>query len=379
MTDVSVTDHLEVTTDGYEWVMEIDLQDATEAAAPPASTGRIACSPEDARGAELAQLIKDSDSAAFEEFMGLTGRLVNRILCAKGVANRTDREDLLQETFAVFWAKRDHWRQAEAVGYLVGIAKLQAVKYRSARARRLDVLVKDPEVGERLNADPGPGPEELLLGAEDAVEAARTYQGALASLPPHLRDVLVARVRGLQPIQIASVLGISLLQVWDRTYEALAAVKRAAGVSDLNPALEEQMKGAGLWPNEARPLPMDMGVVVRRLSRQIRIAIYAKLSERRITQALQAWGMKPPNYYNYLGTAKRTLQAIASGFGVVPASDDLLTYWDLWAVFGVKMYTVAREAGVTWHNRRRDVGGYLRADFPALWAAAERYQLPNES
>ena len=129
-------------------------------------------------------------------------------------------DEATQETFVRAHAKLATLREGEKLlPWLFGIAR--NVFYEELRARRRHLRSMrddDDEDGERnQQADRGPSPEGLLLGAEADAKLA----DALASLGDERRTALVMRIdHGLDYDQIAEVMGWPLSKVKNEIHRA---------------------------------------------------------------------------------------------------------------------------------------------------------------
>jgi RNA polymerase sigma-70 factor (ECF subfamily) len=133
--------------------------------------------------------------------------VVRKLPCLLGLASRmlgdrTEAEDVAQETFLRVWREAAHWQS--------GVAPFDAWLYRVAlnlcydrlRRRRETAMAEPPE-----RVDPGPGPDHGLL--RDAEQ--RRIMAALASLTARQREAIVLQYyQELSNIEAAEIMGVSI-------------------------------------------------------------------------------------------------------------------------------------------------------------------------
>ncbi len=139
---------------------------------------------------------KDEFLAAHEEFSDTIFRF-----CFLKVSNRELAVDLMQDTFTKTWeyiakgGKVDHWK-----AFLFRTANNAIIDYyRKKKALSLDALTDDT----------GFVPISEDMDAEEAAQVTEAHR-ALKHLPPEFREVVSLRfIDGLQPKEIAELLGLS--------------------------------------------------------------------------------------------------------------------------------------------------------------------------
>lgn len=158
----------------------------------------------------------EAGEAAFRELVARYGGSLQRHL--RGLTgDAVLAEDLLQEALLRVYQARERWTQG-------GQASLRTWLHRVARNLAIDALRrrKHREV-DALEAaaeelDPGPGPEERLLGRLRGEEVRR----ALAELPARDREVIALRFEAdLSHAEIAAIVGGSEGAIKQRVWRAL--------------------------------------------------------------------------------------------------------------------------------------------------------------
>jgi RNA polymerase sigma-70 factor (ECF subfamily) len=132
--------------------------------------------------------------------------------------SRADAEDLVQETFALVLAKPRTVRNDDDLGYLLQVLRNTFISSRRAAARRLapDSLAEGFEP-----VDPSPATRP-----DQAAEAREVFT-AIASLPEHYREALIAvDVVGLAYGEAAEHLGTKEATITSRLFRARAQVAR---------------------------------------------------------------------------------------------------------------------------------------------------------
>ena len=166
---------------------------------------------------ELLQRIAKQDREAFGMLYARYLRPVYG-LALRRLADRTQAEDAVQETFAAVWRSARSYRPERGPGgpWLYAVARNAIVDRARSRA---DTAAEIPET-----VSPEPGPAER---AESGYVAWRVHR-ALEELPQTERDVLeLAYWGGLSQSEVASFLGIPLGTVKTRTRSALARLSHA--------------------------------------------------------------------------------------------------------------------------------------------------------
>jgi RNA polymerase sigma-70 factor, ECF subfamily len=162
----------------------------------------------------LAKGDKDALSALYELHAGLILAVVLRL-----VRNRSEAEDLVQETFLEAWRRATHYepQRAHVVSWLVTIAKSRAID--RLRNRQVASRVHEQEVHESPSA------------SVDVVEALHQHREsavvrrAVSELPQSQRELLeLAWSKGMSQSEIAASTGIPLGTVKTRTRQALVTL-----------------------------------------------------------------------------------------------------------------------------------------------------------
>jgi RNA polymerase sigma-70 factor (ECF subfamily) len=155
------------------------------------------------------------DAAALGDHLD---RLLRAALALTG--SRPDAEDLVQEVCVRVLAKPRMVRGSE-IGYLHGVLRNTYFSDYQQRARRRTVPV-EPETLSFVAADSRYDPETATL--------AREVHRAIADLPPHYRDVVLAvDVVGMAYSEAGAHLGVPDGTIMSRLYRGRAAVAAAVG------------------------------------------------------------------------------------------------------------------------------------------------------
>jgi RNA polymerase sigma-70 factor (ECF subfamily) len=166
---------------------------------------------------ELLQRIAKQDKEAFDMLYARYLRPVYG-LALRRLADRTQAEDAVQETFAAVWRSARSYRPERGPGgpWLYAVARNAIVDRARARTET------SAELPETVAAEPGPAEH-----AESAYVAWRVHR-ALGELPRSEREVVeLAYWGGLSQSEVASFLGIPLGTVKTRTRSALARLADA--------------------------------------------------------------------------------------------------------------------------------------------------------
>lgn len=166
----------------------------------------------------------------------LTGRLLPRLLrfSARMLSDRTEAEDVAQETMLRLWRIATDWRQGEAQvsTWMYRVAgNLCTDRLRRRSLRGATPLDEAPEV-----ADAAPGVEATMMQADRLI----ALQAALDTLPERQRQAVVLRhIEGLTNPEIAGVMEIGVEAVESLTARGkralaarLAGQKAALGYED---------------------------------------------------------------------------------------------------------------------------------------------------
>jgi RNA polymerase sigma-70 factor, ECF subfamily len=166
---------------------------------------------------------RDGSPEGFRELVERSHPVVFRLAAAL-LRDRDEAADVVQDTYARAWERRDELRDpAAALGWLCRIARNAAHDRRRGWWNRLRAPFE--EAAERLEATGGDEvpPDEALAAARSA-EAMRR---ALARLREKHRVVLVLReVEGMAYDEIAEALGVPIGTVESRLHRARAALAR---------------------------------------------------------------------------------------------------------------------------------------------------------
>lgn len=128
-------------------------------------------------------------------------------------------EDIAQETFLRACAALHRYDRSRPAGpWLLRIA-LNLCRNRQRSAREIPM---DERIG-AVEADPGPGPEQIYLQRERDLELAE----ALRALAPKYREILILKhVNELSYAEIGEVLGLKLSLVKNRLYRGRIALRK---------------------------------------------------------------------------------------------------------------------------------------------------------
>ena len=174
---------------------------------------------------DLVQAARQGDNAALERLLVRQQPRVYRFgmkLCR----DAEDASDVLQETLLAMARSIHDFRGASSVStWLYAIARSFCIKKRRRSkfapesVHSLDAIT---ELERQRLEDRSPAPDQHLA----ARELAAALEGAIASLDPKYREVLVLRdVEGLGAAEVAEVLGLSVEAVKSRLHRARAAVR----------------------------------------------------------------------------------------------------------------------------------------------------------
>ena len=159
------------------------------------------------------------DSAALGDHLD---RLLRAALAMCG--SRADAEDLVQEVCLRVLAKPRRVRGSD-LAYLHGVLRNTFITEYQTRARRKTTPV-EPDTLRHLPAGAGGDPEVETL--------AREVHRAIAALPAHYRDAVVAvDVIGLPYAEAAAALGVPDGTVMSRLYRGRSAVAAQVGTPEL--------------------------------------------------------------------------------------------------------------------------------------------------
>ena len=176
---------------------------------------------DDAPDGALLVAFANGDAAAGRE---LLDRIAPRIFgyAARVLGDRTEAEDVVQDTMLRLWKMAPDWRQGEA--------QVSTWAYRVAVNLCTDRLRKRqsrPQVALDQVAEP---PADLATAVERMTESARAdaLQGALGQLPDRQRQAVVLRhLEGLSNPEIAQIMDIGVEAVESLTARGKRALKAA--------------------------------------------------------------------------------------------------------------------------------------------------------
>ena len=166
------------------------------------------------------------DAEAFEAIYDRHSRSVHSYLVAQ-LGRSGEAEEVCQDAFLALWrhASRFDPRRGSVRGWLIGIARNQALDRLRAHARRARA-----ETAAHAIAALEPFQDPVSRAGADRAEAARLRR-LLDDLPAEQRDVLLlVHYGGLTQREIAEVTGLPLGTVKSRLRLGLARVRLMAGV-----------------------------------------------------------------------------------------------------------------------------------------------------
>jgi RNA polymerase sigma-70 factor (ECF subfamily) len=210
------------------------------------------------------------DAEAFEAVYERHARSVYAYVIAQ-LDRSSEAEDVCQEAFLALWrhASRFDPRRGSVRGWLIGIARNQAIDRLRSRARQAKA-----EAGAVAIAALEPPEDSVSRTGADRAEAARLRR-LLDDLPAEQRDVLLlVHHGGLSQREIAEVTGLPLGTVKSRLRLGLARVRVLAG-ADRPPGTIARTGGPGragdaashvrpAAPRAGAPLPRPAGRSPRR-------------------------------------------------------------------------------------------------------------------
>jgi RNA polymerase sigma-70 factor, ECF subfamily len=175
--------------------------------------------------------VKDPDSALKRSAVGGDRKAVERLFrdlyppvfgfCFSMTRNRTDAEDLAQQTFLKAFASLRTFRPARPIGpWILRIAHNLFIS--QLRSRRPQTDLDDPELEPLASSDPAP--EAVAISEETREEVRR----GLRSLPPPAQVILVLRYQQqLSYEEISVVLDMPVTTVTNRLFEARRQLETA--------------------------------------------------------------------------------------------------------------------------------------------------------
>lgn len=173
---------------------------------------------------DLVRLAKAEDYFAFEELVNRHSPRIYSLL-SRLLGNRTDAEDLLQQTFLSAFENLSKFREeASFKTWITRIATNYALMKFRKEGRVQSISLDDPHI---LNEDGIPLPREIadwsvnpgeLLEKKQLIEI---LEGAIASLPQIYRAVFLLRdMEGLSNKEVSETMGLSVPAVKSRLMRA---------------------------------------------------------------------------------------------------------------------------------------------------------------
>jgi RNA polymerase sigma-70 factor, ECF subfamily len=178
--------------------------------------------------AELMARVAAGDADAFAAVYDRHARPVYSYLVAQ-LGRAAEAEEVCQEAFLSLWRHADRFdpRRGGVRGWLIGIARHQAIDRQRAEARRARA-----ETAAQAVAALEPAQDHVSRVGADRAEAARLRR-VLGDLPPEQREVLLlVHYGGLSQREIAEVIGLPLGTVKSRLRLGLARVRLTVGVAE---------------------------------------------------------------------------------------------------------------------------------------------------
>jgi RNA polymerase sigma-70 factor (ECF subfamily) len=162
---------------------------------------------------ELVERHRCGDVQAFDEVYERFGEMVYN-LSLRLAGNREEAADLTQEVFLRIYRHLGSFGGRSTLKTWVFRIAINHCRDRLSRHHPVMQLIdEDPEEGGVTLADPGRGPEELAVAADEG----RRVMGGLSRLPTVFREAVVLRdLEGLSYEEIAEVLGVRVGTVRSR-------------------------------------------------------------------------------------------------------------------------------------------------------------------
>lgn len=162
---------------------------------------------------ELVRRARNGDTAAFDELVARHGRLVLS-LARKIVRNRTEAEDIAQETFLRFFRSLDRLDPARPLEpWLVRLTVNAARSQVTRRPQR-----REEQLPEERELSPGRGDPAVSL---QNTQLRQALQAAIETLPERERLVFLLRDQeGLDAGTIAEALGVADVTIRRQSMEA---------------------------------------------------------------------------------------------------------------------------------------------------------------
>ena len=167
----------------------------------------------DVSDAELLRRVYQGDQAAFRTIVDRHGRYLTGVAIALCGGNRTDAEDLVQETFVAALTSRFRGESAVRT-WLVQILVRRSAMLRRSRKR---------ERGEPVAGESERSTRSAVSGTDAKLDLAQMLEG----LSPDQRQVIVLReLEGLSYEEMAAALHVPRGTVESRLHRARAALKQ---------------------------------------------------------------------------------------------------------------------------------------------------------
>lgn len=169
----------------------------------------------------LMRRIAQGDHAAFEEFVGITGKILDAF-CRHQTRNADDADELRQETLVRVWTK--------ASGF-DGRSSLRTWLYRIVANLAIDEYRRRSRLPTPVEHMPEP-PHGAELELEDEAVRAEELRWALSRLAPHYRNVVVLRdYCDMSDQEVAGRCGIARATVRSRLHRARHALRHTLAAS----------------------------------------------------------------------------------------------------------------------------------------------------
>jgi RNA polymerase sigma-70 factor, ECF subfamily len=176
----------------------------------------------DADDARIVDRCLRGDRGAFD-VLAREHRGAVMILARRLLRSPADAEDAAQETFVRAWRSLSTWRRdAPLRGWLLAIA-VNVCRTHGARRRASEALEDSPEP-----VDPRPRADGSIADED----ARRSVRGAVATLPPRQREIVMLKVfSDMTHEDVAGALGLTVGAVKAHLHQAVANLRRrlAAG------------------------------------------------------------------------------------------------------------------------------------------------------
>jgi RNA polymerase sigma-70 factor (ECF subfamily) len=170
----------------------------------------------------VARVISARRLAASQRLPEQMDRLSRAALALCGSSH--DAEDLVQETFARVLARPRRLHRDDELSYLLQALRntyLTGLRTRGRRPRTVELPAEASEILRSARADP------------EAAFEQRELLAAIAALPPHFRDVLIAvDLVGLSYREAGRLLGVRETTVTTRLYRARGRVAHALAAEE---------------------------------------------------------------------------------------------------------------------------------------------------